>query len=233
MAKPKDKPARSAAAASAAPAGKTKTDLRRLMLVGAIAIIVIVELLIIFGLRQRYIISTYRTRAKAAYASQDYKTALKYYQGLLKIAPVSVPVNEETGDTYVGLGEHETAIQHYTTALSTNAKAKGINAKIGLAHIALGQPDRALPYFDKELAIDGANPDALFYVGRHEFETGQYVQAGVKMQVLASNDKYREQARDIARQMREKAEAAVTAAAQPAEANPEGEATPTPPATNP
>ena len=144
MAKTKDKPARPGVATSAAPSAKTKADMTRLVLIASITIIVIVELFIIFGLRQRYIISTYRTRAKAAYASQDYRTALKYYQGLLKIAPVSVPVNEETGDTYVGLGEHETAIRHYTTALSTDAKAKGINAKIGLAHVAQGQPERAV-----------------------------------------------------------------------------------------
>lgn len=224
MAKTRDKSTRSATGATsgaasadaAAPAPPASPSRRRLILILIIVIIILVEAFLVIGLWERHSIITSRTRGQAASKNQDWDTALKYYGKLLKIAPVSVPVNKETAEVYMGMGRYEDAIRHYETALSTDQQAKGLNAQVGLAYIALEQPEKAYPYFERELQIDPQNTDALFYVGRQHFEKGEWRQAGARFQLVATHPEYGEPARDFNRRIEEKARAAASAAATPA-----------------
>lgn len=96
-------------------------------------------------------------------------------QRLSQTSPDSARIHQVLGDEMFLQENFQGAISEYRQALGIDPRLSGVHLRLGQALLAQGGAERtstAETEFQAELAIDRANPDALFQLGQIAYERG-------------------------------------------------------------
>jgi tetratricopeptide (TPR) repeat protein len=116
-------------------------------------------------------------RAAAALVAQNYETAERDFQAVLKLQPANVGALGNLGVVYSRTHQYDHAIEVYQRALKIAPGDKALTTNLGLAYIKQERFSAAAPIFEKLTAADPANLQARELLATCRLSLGQYEKA--------------------------------------------------------
>jgi tetratricopeptide (TPR) repeat protein len=102
--------------------------------------------------------------------AKKYPCALEEFHKIVKQNPDSAAAHMLNGEALDGLGRTPEAIAEFEVAAKVAPREPNLNFGLGYLHWKVRQYDDAERYFDRELAIDPGNAQALTYLGDVEMK---------------------------------------------------------------
>src|SRR5256885_10403628 len=115
--------------------------------------------------------------ALKAYRAQDYRTAQRQLEPLVKSTPNNFEVNELLGLVYVGEGKPQEANQFLTKAVKLRPSVAAARTALATNQLALHQEYRAEIQFKKVVQLEPKSYDANHNLGEFYIQTGKIADA--------------------------------------------------------
>src|SRR5438270_1059332 len=115
--------------------------------------------------------------ALEAYRTQDYTTAQRQLESLVKSTPNNFEVNELLGLVYVGQGKPQEANQFLTKAVKLRPSVAAARTALATNQLALHQEDQSEIEFNKVVQLEPRSYDANHNLGEFYIQTGKIADA--------------------------------------------------------
>ena len=100
------------------------------------------------------------------YLTKDYKTAIKYLEGLLKHKDVKDQVYQLLGNCYDNLNNSEKAMDIYKAGLEKFPNSGKLYFEMGIVQLGKNENIKALDYFEDGIKVDPKHPSNYYWASK-------------------------------------------------------------------
>jgi tetratricopeptide (TPR) repeat protein len=131
-----------------------------------------------------------RDEAKAAVAAEDYTTAARLYDEILKESPKDKGILVEAADVAMELDRFTVARDLYQRALDIDSKDPAVNRKYGLVLSELGDHSKAVEAIRRALKYDENSLENYMALGHAYIAAGKDSLSKAELTIMSARDKF-------------------------------------------